>query len=208
MEFIKCFILNTTPYVKPFSVVSKVILGDLREGFGEARCVLGWMLSGAKAIWWFTFIIFILKVKAIKVLNMQLFFFAFIPAWCTGKTQRDRVEMWERGLEWGTHVNPWLIHVNVWKKKKKTLRYCKIISLQPNVQFVCVRSHSVSKRKPYWVIFLVTPCLFLWFMFGNEVILIMFLNVSKYFWHSMYFLLCSVKTMEHWDVSFYRLLTL
>ena len=20
---------------------------------------------------------------------------------------------WERGLEWGTHVNPWLIHVNV-----------------------------------------------------------------------------------------------
>ena len=23
---------------------------------------------------------------------------------------------WERGLEWGTHVNPWLIHVNVWQK--------------------------------------------------------------------------------------------
>ena len=28
---------------------------------------------------------------------------------------------------WGTHVNPWLIHVNVWQK---TLQYCKVISLQ------------------------------------------------------------------------------
>ena len=29
--------------------------------------------------------------------------------------------------EWGTHVNPWLIHVNVWQKQ---LQYCKAISLQ------------------------------------------------------------------------------
>ena len=34
---------------------------------------------------------------------------------------------WERGSGWGTPVNPWLIHVNVWKKP---LQYCKIISLQ------------------------------------------------------------------------------
>ena len=29
-------------------------------------------------------------------------------AWCTGKTQRDRVERgrWEGGSGWGTHVNP------------------------------------------------------------------------------------------------------
>ena len=27
---------------------------------------------------------------------------------------------------WGSHVNPWLIHVNVWKKPQ----YCKVISLQ------------------------------------------------------------------------------
>ena len=33
----------------------------------------------------------------------------------------------EGGLEWGTHVNPWLIHVNVWQKP---LQYCKVISLQ------------------------------------------------------------------------------
>ena len=28
---------------------------------------------------------------------------------------------------WGTHVNPWLIHVNV---RQKPLQYCKVISLQ------------------------------------------------------------------------------
>ena len=33
----------------------------------------------------------------------------------------------EGGLGWGTHENPWLIHVNVWDKP---LQYCKVISLQ------------------------------------------------------------------------------
>ena len=33
----------------------------------------------------------------------------------------------ERGSGWGTHVNPWLIHVNVWQKP---LQYYKVISLQ------------------------------------------------------------------------------
>ena len=33
----------------------------------------------------------------------------------------------EGGLGWGTHVNPWLIHVNVWQKPPQ---YCKVISLQ------------------------------------------------------------------------------
>ena len=33
----------------------------------------------------------------------------------------------EGGLGWGTHVNPWLINVNVWQKP---LQYCKVISLQ------------------------------------------------------------------------------
>ena len=31
------------------------------------------------------------------------------------------------GSGWGTHVNTWLIHVNVWQK---SLQYCKVISLQ------------------------------------------------------------------------------
>ena len=34
---------------------------------------------------------------------------------------------WEGGSGWGTHVNPWLLHVNVWQKP---LQYCKVISLQ------------------------------------------------------------------------------
>ena len=34
---------------------------------------------------------------------------------------------WERGSGWGTHVHPWLIHVNVWQKPPQ---YCKVISLQ------------------------------------------------------------------------------
>ena len=33
----------------------------------------------------------------------------------------------EGGSGWGAHVNPWLIHVNVWQKP---LQYCKVISLQ------------------------------------------------------------------------------
>ena len=49
-------------------------------------------------------------------------------AWCTGKTQRNRVEREAGGGSgWGTHGNPWLIHVNVWQKP---LQYCKVISLQ------------------------------------------------------------------------------
>ena len=36
-------------------------------------------------------------------------------------------ERWEGRLGWGTHVNPWMIHVNVWQKP---LQYCKVISLQ------------------------------------------------------------------------------
>ena len=49
--------------------------------------------------------------------------------WCTGKTQRDRMGREAGGVSGrGTHVNPWLIHVNVWQKP---LQYCKVISLQP-----------------------------------------------------------------------------
>ena len=33
-----------------------------------------------------------------------------------------------RDWGWGTHVHPWLIHVNAWQKP---LQYCKVISLQP-----------------------------------------------------------------------------
>ena len=32
----------------------------------------------------------------------------------------------EGGSGWGTHVNPWLIHVNI---RQKPLQYCKVISI-------------------------------------------------------------------------------
>ena len=48
--------------------------------------------------------------------------------WCTGTTQRDgMVREVGGGSGWGTHVNPWLIHVNVCQNP---LQYCKVISLQ------------------------------------------------------------------------------
>ena len=31
------------------------------------------------------------------------------------------------GSEWGTHMRPWLIRVDVWQKP---VQYCKVISLQ------------------------------------------------------------------------------
>ena len=47
--------------------------------------------------------------------------------WYTGKTQRDGMGREEGGSGRGTHVNPWLIHVNAWQKP---LQQCKAISLQ------------------------------------------------------------------------------
>ena len=43
------------------------------------------------------------------------------------------------GLGWGTHVNPWLIHVNVWRK---SLQYCKVISLQ------LIKIHEKINKSP------------------------------------------------------------
>ena len=52
----------------------------------------------------------------------------------------------EAGSEWGTHVNLWLIHVNV---GQKPLQYCKVISLlslkinEKKKKKDCALSHSV-----------------------------------------------------------------
>ena len=54
---------------------------------------------------------------------------------CSGLVHWDDPERWYRegggkgGSGWGTHVHPWLIHINVWQKP---LQYCKVISLQLN----------------------------------------------------------------------------
>ena len=50
-----------------------------------------------------------------------------VQGWCTRMTQRDGEGGGRGGSGWGTHVNPWLIHVYVWQKP---LQYCKVISLQ------------------------------------------------------------------------------
>ena len=44
----------------------------------------------------------------------------------------------EGGIRMGTHVNPWLIHVNVWQRP---LQYCKVISLQ------LIKINGKQKRK-------------------------------------------------------------
>ena len=59
---------------------------------------------------------------------------------------------WEGGSGWGTHVNPWLILVNVWEKP---LQYCKVISLQlikinekkcPMVRITGVQTEKTKKK--------------------------------------------------------------
>ena len=70
---------------------------------------------------------------------------------------------WEEGSGWGTHVNPWPIHVNVWQKP---LQYCKVMSLQlikingkinKLVQKKKILVSSPSNNKKLISIFLIEP---------------------------------------------------
>ena len=45
--------------------------------------------------------------------------------WCTGKIQRDDLG-WEGGSGLGTHVHPWLIHVDVWKNQYSIAKQNKV----------------------------------------------------------------------------------
>ena len=48
------------------------------------------------------------------------------------------------GSGWGAHVNPWLIHINVWQKP---LKYCKVTSLQLIKINEKKKYHSLDKMK-------------------------------------------------------------
>ena len=50
---------------------------------------------------------------------------------------------WEGGSGLGIHVNPWLIHANVWQNP---LQYCKVISLQKKKINNPTLEHSVLQR--------------------------------------------------------------
>ena len=56
------------------------------------------------------------------MLNASLFKEMAAQGWCTGMAPRDAMgREVGRGSRWGTHIHPWLIHVNVWQK---SLQYC------------------------------------------------------------------------------------
>ena len=61
---------------------------------------------------------------------------------------------WEGGSGWGTHVHPWLIHVNVWQKPPQ---YCKVISFQLKKKlglkwFITYIEHlNLTLEMPLWI---------------------------------------------------------
>ena len=82
---------------------------------------------------------------------------------------------WEGGSGWRTHVNPWLIHVNV---RQKPLQYHKVISLQlikingkKNVLLdsVClyfVENCCICVHEWYWPVVVFCVCvIFIWFSY-------------------------------------------
>ena len=60
---------------------------------------------------------------------------------------------WEGGSGWGTHVNLWLIHVNVWQKP---LQCCKVISLKLikiNYIYIYIYIYIYTKKNSLYFLF-------------------------------------------------------
>ena len=49
---------------------------------------------------------------------------------------------WEGGSGWGTHVHPWLIHVNSWQKPPQC---CKVISLQLKKIYMILADRQIHR---------------------------------------------------------------
>ena len=119
--------------------VSRVVLSWFPWGWGVRKCE-PW-LWGQTAFWSnfvtsgvttessTVFMEHFLYARLAQQLMIQQYrcYFCDFPGGLVVKNTPSRGGRWERGLGWGTHVNPWLIHVNVWQNP---LQYCKVISLQ------------------------------------------------------------------------------
>ena len=106
---------------------SRTWLGNLNDNNGIQsrpslhRISIDWNCNDFKILWWFS-ICEIDHQSRFDAWDRSLRDSALGQPWAMEWGGR-----WERVSRWGTHVHPWLIHVNVWEKP---LQYCKVISLQ------------------------------------------------------------------------------
>ena len=93
---------------------------ELSFGLSGRRGRVGWLEKRAmKHVYYYMWNRSLVQVRYMK---------QGVQGWCTGMTERDGMRRTVRGGSgWGTHVHPWLIHVNVWQNPPL---YCKVISLQ------------------------------------------------------------------------------
>ena len=58
---------------------------------------------------------------------------------------------WEGGLGWGTHVNPWLFHFNVWqnplqiKRKRKRKKIIYGYYRKRSIKYICLIFYTILK---------------------------------------------------------------
>ena len=110
--------------------LSHVQLCDPRDRSPPGSSVPG--ILQARTLEWAAMPFFLWTISLKKYLFIFIYFlFLLFLVLRAGPLGRPRGMGWgerlEGGLGWGAHVNPWLIHVNVWQKP---LQYCKVIRLQ------------------------------------------------------------------------------
>ena len=75
---------------------------------------------------------------------------------------------WEGVLGWGTHVNPWLFHFNVWQNppqiKKEKKNKVKLVSQTCKI-YICFifrkwQAHMMHGNRATWVFIFLVSCVF------------------------------------------------
>ena len=94
---------------------------------------------------------------ALKHVYYQVWNRSPVQVGCMRQVLRAGALRWPRGMGWGgrvevatgwgTHVHPWLIHINVWQNP---LQYCKLISLQ----LIKINEKKKKENKESWLYFL------------------------------------------------------